>query len=245
MFIKAFRDRSRLIASLSGMKSVIRKVEDFLAMLLFFLLVIGTLTIFGVNTYSFFLSLSSIMVSLAFLFGSSAKSAFEGVILIFFVHPYDVGDRIIINAENYIVTKINLLSTVVEKWDGQLIYMSNSKIALNSLTNYRRSKPQCDVVTLQVSFSTPVSVLQELAKVMTEWVRENQADYQDTVSTAVESFVNLETLVVKVYYVHRSSWQNFDLFTSRRAKFYLALAIAMKKLDMSFVPLKSPVELTA
>ena len=64
-------------------------------------------------------SLVSVLVSLAFVIGNSAKSGFESIIFLFVVHPFDVGDRVLVRLEaekeNLIVHKMHLLTTVFRK----------------------------------------------------------------------------------------------------------------------------------
>ncbi|KAI3645751.1 hypothetical protein MP228_008679 [Amoeboaphelidium protococcarum] len=240
LLIKIYRERGRLVASLSGMKSLIRKVDDFLTIVLCFLLVMGTLSIFGVNAYSVFVSISSVMVSFAFLFGSTAKQAFEGIILMFLVHPYDVGDRIWVSGQNYVVTRVNILSTVVERWDGQLIYLPNSKLALLDISNIRRAKPQYEQYALRVTYTTPLEKLQELQKKLQAFVKSESTHFQEGVSFSIDNFTDMEGMVVKLTYAHRTNYQNFDLYNFRRIKFCKAAVAAMKELDITFTPLSKP-----
>jgi small-conductance mechanosensitive channel len=136
------------------MRNVIQKVSEIMRVLLCTVLAMITLSLFELTTYNTIASYSSIMLSLSFLFGSSARSAFEAIIFLLMVHPYDVGDRVVIEGENYLVSKINLLTTVLEKWDGKLIYMPTSRIMLADIYNYRRSLPQVEVITMRVAFDS-------------------------------------------------------------------------------------------
>jgi hypothetical protein len=95
---RMFRERKRLVSSLSGtsrnvrpkmtpgMRSVISKLNDFLTALLSLFLGISTLSIFGVNAVATLLSVASVLVSFAFLFGASARNVFEAIIFLFFIH---------------------------------------------------------------------------------------------------------------------------------------------------------------
>lgn len=70
---RCFRERRRVVASLSGMTSVVERVNDFFSVAISALLILSTLSIFGINAVGTLVSLSSVLVSFAFLFGSSAK----------------------------------------------------------------------------------------------------------------------------------------------------------------------------
>ena len=40
---------------------------------------------------------SSIVLAFAFMFGNSVKTVYESIIYLFVVHPFDVGDKIIVD----------------------------------------------------------------------------------------------------------------------------------------------------
>jgi small-conductance mechanosensitive channel len=58
------------------------------------------------------------------------------IIFLFVKHPYDVGDRVQINKEFYIVQEINLLSTVF--MDSSSAYVQAPNNILNTLVSVRR-----------------------------------------------------------------------------------------------------------
>ena len=40
---------------------------------------------------------SSIVLAFAFMFGNSVKTVYESIIYLFVVHPFDVGDKIVVD----------------------------------------------------------------------------------------------------------------------------------------------------
>ena len=44
-------------------------------------------------------TLGSIMVSLTFVFGNNMRSIYEAVVYLFVVHPYDVGDAVLVGPQ--------------------------------------------------------------------------------------------------------------------------------------------------
>lgn len=69
------------------------------------------------------------MFAATFIFGNSAKNMFEGIIFMFVTHPFDVGDRLLIDGNNLIVKELGILYTIFQKWDGQVIYTPNSVLS--------------------------------------------------------------------------------------------------------------------
>ena len=49
-----------------------------------------------VNLQRLWVTLGSIVVSLTFVFGNNMRSIYEAVVYLFVVHPYDVGDAVLV-----------------------------------------------------------------------------------------------------------------------------------------------------
>lgn len=48
------------------------------------------------NLQRLWVTLGSIVVSLTFVFGNNMRSIYEAVVYLFVVHPYDVGDAVLV-----------------------------------------------------------------------------------------------------------------------------------------------------
>lgn len=49
-----------------------------------------------VNVNRVWLTISSIVLAFAFVFGNSIRNVFESVVFLFVVHPFDVGDALLV-----------------------------------------------------------------------------------------------------------------------------------------------------
>jgi small-conductance mechanosensitive channel len=61
------------------------------------------LLIMGVNTQKLLVAFSSILLPSVFVFGNAARNTFESLIFLFIVHPFDVGDRILVDGVSLLV----------------------------------------------------------------------------------------------------------------------------------------------
>lgn len=162
---------------------------------------------------------------------------------LFFIHPFDVGDRVVIQSQSFIVSKINLLSTILERWDGQLILMPNSTLVQTDIWNVRRSKPQWDTIVLNLSFQTSAEKLQAAKKRFTEFVARESSDFGKDLAFNLDQFTDLTTVCMKLCYSHRTNWQNIELFWSRRSKMYMAVVQILRELEIEWHPLTVPLSL--
>lgn len=73
----------------------------------------------------------TLILGLSWLIGGSLQEVLTSIIFLFIKHPYDVGDRVVLNKETYTVKEIRLLSTVFLDSNSTLVQAPNNQI--NSL----------------------------------------------------------------------------------------------------------------
>ena len=113
------------------------------------------LGIFDQNIVEMWFTASSMLLAFVFMFGNSIKQLFESVIFIFVIHPFDVGDNVLIEGERHAICNIGILTTETVKWNGQVIYYPNMSMSTKPLTNLTRMKKFTDEQTWVVDIATP------------------------------------------------------------------------------------------
>lgn len=83
--------------------------------------------------------LSMFMAIFSFAFFPSLVAIVENFIMLIVNHPFDCGDRIYYQNENYIVSNINLFCCVFEKWNGEFVIVDNKAIGKRVIQNVKRS----------------------------------------------------------------------------------------------------------
>lgn len=73
-------------------------------------------------------------VGLSWLIGGSLQEVLTSIIFLFVKHPFDVGDRVMINTQTYTVKEIRLLSTVFLDSNNGVVQAPNMQ--LNTLVRY-------------------------------------------------------------------------------------------------------------
>lgn len=94
-----FRERQNLAASLIDTKSVVASLETMIAVVLHIIMAFLYLVIFGVNVLNFYLTFSSMILAFSFVFSNSLKLNYENAVFLFVIHPYDVGDYLLIDGD--------------------------------------------------------------------------------------------------------------------------------------------------
>ncbi|PIA27706.1 hypothetical protein AQUCO_07600104v1 [Aquilegia coerulea] len=157
--VKVYNDRKSLAHSLNDTKTAVRQLNKIISAVLIVVIIIIWLLIMGLATIQVFVFISSQMLVVAFMFGNTAKTIFESIIFVFVMHPFDVGDRCVIEGVQMIVEEMNILTTVFLRYDNEKIYYPNSVLATKAISNFFRSPDMGDNVDFCVDVSTSVETI--------------------------------------------------------------------------------------
>jgi hypothetical protein len=176
------------------------------------------------------------LLSLSFVFATTAQEVLGSCIFLFVKHPYDIGDRVDITAEQLTVEHIALLYTVFKRvTNGKTVQIPN--IALNSLwvENITRSKAMREQVSVFCAFDTSFEDVNALKQEMSAFVRDpaNNRDFHPDIEIEVVSIAEMNKLELRVEILHKSNWSNETLRTARRSKFMCALVLALRKVPIA------------
>ncbi|KAK2442346.1 mechanosensitive ion channel protein [Trifolium repens] len=137
--VNAFRERRALALTLDNTKAVVNKFNRMLSGLASNIVVFIWLIVLKIATIKIVILLVSQIVLFAFVFGNTLKITFEAIIFLFFMHPYDVGDRCEIDQIEMVVEEINIFTTVFVGSDKRKIILPNNILATKAIHNFRRS----------------------------------------------------------------------------------------------------------
>lgn len=95
--VKVYLERKSLAHSLSDAKTAIEELNKLASGILVIVIIIVWLLIMGFLTTKVLVFISSQLLLVVFIFGNTAKTVFEAIIFVFVMHPFDVGDRCVID----------------------------------------------------------------------------------------------------------------------------------------------------
>ncbi|KPI43574.1 putative MscS family protein C2C4.17c [Cyphellophora attinorum] len=214
-------------------------VLDNLLMTVVFVAVVLIFVAWNVDNFTASLATTgTALLSLSFVFAASAQEVLGSCIFLFVKHPYDVGDRVDVAEERYVVERISLLYTIFKRLkDHKRTQVPH--IVLNSLwiDNVSRSKAMREQLNMYVSFDTSLEDIALLKQEMEAFVRDkdNSRDFQQEVEVEVTGIAEMNKLELKIEILHKSNWSNETVRAARRSKFMCALVLALRK-----VPIYAP-----
>ena len=95
--VKAYLDRKSLAHSLNDTKTAVMQLHNLISVIIIIIIIIVTLLLMGIATTKILVVISSQLLVVVFIFGNACKTVFEALIFVFIMHPFDVGDRCVID----------------------------------------------------------------------------------------------------------------------------------------------------
>ncbi|CAO3599374.1 unnamed protein product [Absidia cylindrospora] len=207
--IRIYRERKNLARSMRDLSQATGKMDIILLVIFTAIWVIIVCAAFGVNVGTELMPLWSAFIAASFVFGNSAKEAFDSVIFVFVTHPFDAGDRVFIGVDNFTVDNVGLLVTTFLKWDGSVVYVKNAVLSTLYIINIRRTGPMGETVPLNVDFNTPTWKLHQLREHMFDFCNQFPKLFvPNCVCVTVVSFENQNKINLSYYFCHTENWQD-------------------------------------
>ncbi|KAI7728021.1 hypothetical protein M8C21_006088, partial [Ambrosia artemisiifolia] len=157
--VKVYNGRKALAHALSDTKTAVKQLDKLVTAVLIVLVFVVWLLLTEIATTKVLVLLSSQLVVAAFIFGNTCKTIFEAIVFVFIMHPFDVGDRCVIDGVQLIVEEMNILTTVFLRYDNEKIYYPNSVLCTKPISNFYRSPDMSDGVEFSIDFATPIEKL--------------------------------------------------------------------------------------
>ena len=176
------------------------------------------------------------LLSLSFVFATTAQEVLGSCIFLFVKHPFDVLDRVDVGDDQLVVKHISLLYTVFKHINThKLTQVPN--IVLNSMwiQNVTRSEAMREQLLIYVDFGTTLEDVQLLRNEMQAFVtdKENSRDFQPDINVEITGIASMDKMELKVEIRHKSNWSNETVRAARRSKFMCALVLALRKIPIN------------
>jgi small-conductance mechanosensitive channel len=139
---------------------------------------------------------------------------------LFFIHPFDIGDKIIFQGVNYSIRGIHFLHTEMVTAGNTVAYIKNSAFCGEKILNFKRSDFQSETVTLNIH---PNSIeeerLKELGKKMNAFLEAHNEDYMPSCSLGKLNYESSSSVKMGVSYMHKANFCNGALYQKRCVAF--------------------------
>jgi small-conductance mechanosensitive channel len=232
--IQIYRERKSLAQSIQDTSQALGKIDIIFLILTSILSTVICLAIFQIDFYSALLPLGSILVACTFIFDSSAKSLFSGIMFQFVTHPYDAGDLVMIDGTYMFVDNIGILGTVFVRADGTKLYAPTNVLLTKIIYNVRRSGSMGESFTFNVDFRTDNDLILILREKLVEWVQSQSRDFDSGFDLRVTEILDMNQVILSVWLPHKGNWVDLPKRFQRKTRFMLALKTILTELGIKY-----------
>ncbi|PIN23998.1 putative mechanosensitive ion channel [Handroanthus impetiginosus] len=242
--LKVYKDRKALAHALNDTKTAVKQLNKLVTVILTIIVIIVWLLLTEIATTKVLVVLSSQLVVAAFMFGNTCKTIFEALIFVFVMHPFDVGDRCVIDGVQMIVEEMNILTTVFLKFDNTKIYYPNSVLATKPISNFYRSPDMGDSVEFSIDFKTPMEKIGTLKEKIKKYLEKNPLHWHPNHNVVVKEIENVNKIKMALFFNHTMNFQDFSEKNRRRTDLVLELKRIFEELNIRYDLLPQEVHLT-
>ncbi|XP_049390473.1 mechanosensitive ion channel protein 8-like [Solanum stenotomum] len=232
--VNAFRERRALALSLNDTKTAVNKLHHMLNVLVGVIILVVWLLILKVATTHFLVFMSSQVLLVVFMFGNTAKTTFEAIIFLFVMHPFDVGDRVEIDGVHMIVEEMNILTTVLLRFDNLKITYPNSVLSTKPISNYYRSPDMGDAIEFCIHISTPMEKIALMKEKITRYIQNKSDHWYPDPSVVMRDVEDLNRIKWSVWISHTMNFQDMGERWARRALLIEEMVKIFRELDIEY-----------
>ena len=110
--VNVYKGRKALAHALTDTKTAVKQLDKLVMGILVVVMIIVWLLLTRIATTEVLVFLSSQLLVAAFMFGNTCKIIFEALIFVFVMHPFDVGDRCVIDGVQVTHTRLIIFAYI-------------------------------------------------------------------------------------------------------------------------------------
>ncbi|WCJ29356.1 Mechanosensitive ion channel protein 10 [Euphorbia peplus] len=244
LVVKVYKDRKALAHALSDTKTAVRQLGKLVTGILLIVCIIIWLLLMEIATTKVLVLISSQLIVAVFVFGNTCKTIFEAIIFVFVMHPFDVGDRCVVDGVPLLVEEMNILSTVFLKLNNEKLYYPNSVLATKPISNYYRSPDMGDTVDFSIDFATSVEKIGLLREKIKKCLENNPQHWHPNHTLVVKEIERVNELKMALYCNHTMNFQEYGERNKRRTELVIEIKKIFEELDIKYYLLPQQVHLT-
>ncbi|XP_047333961.1 mechanosensitive ion channel protein 10-like [Impatiens glandulifera] len=241
--VNVYNDRKSLAHSLNDTKTAIEELNKIVSGILCVVIVLVWLLLMGLLSTNVLVFISSQLLLVVFIFGNTCKTVFEAMIFVFVMHPFDVGDRCVIDGVQMVVEEMNILTTVFLRYDNEKIFYPNTVLATKPISNFYRSPEMGDYVEFTIDVSTSVESILALKAKIKLYLESKPQYWRPGHGVTVKDIENMNKMKMGLSVSHTINFQNIGEKSSRRSELLFELKKIFEELAIKYNLLPQEVHL--
>ncbi|GLT72950.1 hypothetical protein SLA2020_448420 [Shorea laevis] len=242
--VHAYVERKALAHSLNDTKTAVQQLHKLASAIVIVIISVVSLLVMGLATTKVIFVVTSQLLLVGFMFQNMCKTIFESIIFVFVMHPFDVGDRCVVEGVQMIVEEMNILTTVFLRYDNEKIYYPNAILLTKPISNFRRSPDMADSVNFTIDVSTSTDDVTALKKAIQVYIESKPKYWNSKHSVIVKEIENVDKMKMSLCVQHTMNHQNYGEKNSRRSELVFELKKIFENLGIRYHLLPQEVHVT-
>jgi len=233
--LEVYYDQKTLRKSMKDSNIALRKLDYLFKFISVIFISIAVLTIFDLNQYlsTVYVAFSSIWVGTMFAVSGTITSLVQSLIFLFITHPFDVGDRIEIDGQAYLVKDFGLTNVTMKKPNGEEIYAPTSELTSKFINNIRRSSPLIQIFNIAVnSKNTTAEQIHALQERLQKFVEKENRHFQGRCVVSATDILDELRMNLAILVQHKNNGQDAIRVRQRNDLFITEIKKSIKELNL-------------
>ena len=179
----------------------------------------GIIVGFGVGGIAIALAIQNIL--------SDALTAFS----IYFDHPFEIGDFIVVGDYAGTVTKIGIISTRINLLQGEELIISNKNLISSSVRNFKKLERRRIVFAVKVTCDTPIKKLKKIPKIIGKIISNTELAELDRAH--FQQFGDFSLDFEVVYYITTGDYNTY-MDIQQRINYGIMEEFEKEKIEMAY-----------
>lgn len=242
--VRAYFERKSLAHSLNDTKTAVQQLHKLASAVVIVVIIVVSLLVMELATTKVVFFVLTQLVLVGFMFQNTCKMVFESIVFIFVMHPFDIGDRCVIDGVQMVVEEMNILTTVFLRYDMEKIYYPNAVLLTKPISNFYRSPEMSDNVNFTIDMSTSMETIIALKKAIQVYVESKPNYWNPKHSVIVKEIAELNKLKMCLSVQHTINHQNYGERSIRISELILELKKIFENLGIKYHLLPQEIHIT-
>ncbi|XP_031123806.1 mechanosensitive ion channel protein 10-like [Ipomoea triloba] len=242
--VRAYYERKFLAHSLNDTKTAVQQLHKLASAVVCVIIIVISVLIMGLASTKVIAFIITQLLLLGFTFQNMCKTVFESIVFVFVMHPFDIGDRCVIDGVQMIVEEMNILTTVFLRYDNEKIYYPNAVLITKPISNFYRSPEMSDTINFDIDINTPMETIIALKKAIQTYIESKPKYWNPKHSVVVKGLDNVSVLKMFLSVQHTINHQNYGDRNNRITELVLELKRIFESLSIKYSLLPQEVHLT-
>ncbi|KAJ8754328.1 hypothetical protein K2173_002779 [Erythroxylum novogranatense] len=242
--VRAYYERKALAHSLNDTKTAVQQLHKIASAMVMVIIVVVTLLVMGFASLKVIFLVSTQLVVVGVIFQNMCKTVFESIIFVFVMHPFDIGDRCVVDGVHMIVEEMNILTTVFLRYDMEKIYYPNSTLLTKPISNFYRSPEMSDCINFTIDVSTTMETIVALKKAIQGYIESKPNYWNPKHSVTAKDIEQANYLNLCLCVQHTINHQNYGERCNRISELILELKKMFENLGIKYRLLPQEINLT-